>query len=364
MKKILTLITSLFLLASLPTEAQETTGSEVITLSHNGQESTFAYNEMSKVMEQAADGDTVYFSTGYFQGDFRLDKKLTFIGAGADNNSSNGSRWGNCTCYYGKIVIALPEGTKLTSRLFDGIYFYSNGTSSCLTFSNAIENVVFRKCYLGNWDVNAEIKSLLIDRCAGPLRLNNNNYYKKVIVRNSDIYGNFYCQDPGNLLFYHCNINPYTSYDDDNRDKTYCYGLQGTYTNCIIQNNTSYWDNSTQTSIYTAALLSRTESTQDSQPILINCAYYTEDGKNITANCTLQNCFGYPISNEKSLGNLSKAELEAAGYMGNDGTVVGYYGGKNPYTLQPSIPKVASSKIHLDRDAKQLQINIKVSAQQ
>jgi len=366
MKKILTLITSFFLLASLPTGAQETqtTGSEVITLSHNGQESTFKYNEMTKVMEQAVDGDTVYFSTGYFQGDFRLDKRLTFIGSGADNSNNYGNGWSNCTCYDGKINIVLPEGTKLTTRLFDGIYFY-NGNNSSITFSNAIENVVFRKCYWDNsWNVNAEIKSLLIDRCRAYLSIYNSSNYKKIIVRNSYIWGDFRCQDPSTILFYHCNVSPNTSWRDNDRNKTYCYAFQGTFTNCIIRNQSSEWDSSTQKNIYYAALLSDPESTPESYPILINCAYYTEDGKDVTANCTLQNSTGYPISNEKRLEDMSKAELEAAGYMGNDGTVVGYYGGKNPYSLKPNIPEIASSKIHLDRDAQQLQINIKVSSQQ
>ncbi len=365
MKKILTLITSLFLLATLPIGAQETQpiGTEVITLSHNGQESTFKYDEMSKVMEQAVDGDTVYFSTGYFQGNFQLNKRLTFIGSGADDSNNNGNRWSNCTCYDGKINIALPEGTKLTTRLFDGIYFY-DGNNSSITFSNSIENVIFRKCYWSNsWNVNAEIKSLLIDRCNCYFYLYNNSYYKKVVIRNSNIRGDFRSQDPNTLLFYHCNVYPNYGWNTD-RGNAYCSGFQGTFTNCIIENQCSYWDNSTQKSIYYAATFSNPESTQESYPILINCIYYSEDGKDVTANCTLQNSTGYPVSSEKRLENMSKAELEAAGYMGNNGTVVGYYGGKNPYTLKPNIPEIASSKIHLNRDAQQLQINIKISAQQ
>ncbi len=359
MKKILTLITSFFLLATLPTGAQETqtTGSEVITLSHNGQESAFKYNEMTKVMEQAVDGDTVYFSTGYFLGDFRLDKRLTFIGSGADDSNNNGTRWSNCTCYDGKINIVLPEGTKLTTRLFDGIYFYNSGSSNGITFSNSIENVIFRKCFIGSWNINAEIKSLLLDRCNGSSQ--ENNYIKKYIARNCSLYGVGYwsnIEDPTSRQFIHCNIN-LSTWCADNDCQTSVGRLQGTFTNCII-NNYGYRNNN-------GYAIPLTDSRQEiSTPILINCLYYSEDGKDVTANCTLQNSTGYPASSEKRIEEMSKAELEAAGYMGNDGTVVGYYGGKNPYTLKPNIPEIASSKIHLDRDAQQLQINIKVSSQQ
>ena len=47
-------------------------------------------------------------------------------------------------------------------------------------------------------------------------------------------------------------------------------------------------------------------------------------------------------------------------YLGNDGTVVGIYGGKNPYTLSLWTKEV-TNKVHLDRDKKQIQFNIKVS---
>lgn len=40
---------------------------------------------MTKVMDAAADGDTVFLSSGYFQGDFIMTKKLAFIGSGADS---------------------------------------------------------------------------------------------------------------------------------------------------------------------------------------------------------------------------------------------------------------------------------------
>lgn len=371
MKKIFSLITSLFLLAVLPIGAQrnEPIGTEVITLSHNGQETNFKYNEIGKALDQAADGDTVYFSTGYFQGDIRLLKKVTFIGSGADRYDSNGNyvdNWSNCTCIDGKVVIALPEGTQLTSRLFDGIYFNGNGDNR-ITFTNSIDNVVFRKCYWNNsWSINAEIKNLLIDRCSVDLYDLSN--VKKLVARNCEIRGisDNSSVDPNSRHFYHCYISPSIWETSDANDKKYwyCGNFAGIFTNCIIPNYTSRWDNSTQQSTYYAAYLSNPNGSQENYPVFINCLYYTQDGVDVTANCTLQNSYGYGITNEKRIENLTKEELQSAGYMGNDNTVVGYYGGKNPYSLRTNLPEVSSSKVHLDRDAKQLQINIKVSAQQ
>ena len=139
MKKFTLLIITLTL-TILQIAAQDTSIKGTITLSHQGNETDFAYNEMTKVMDAAVDGDTVFLSTGYFQGDFIMTKKLAFIGSGADRDKG----WNNCTCYEGKIVIKLPEETKLTARLFDGIYFNNSNTN--IAFKSAIDNVIFRKC--------------------------------------------------------------------------------------------------------------------------------------------------------------------------------------------------------------------------
>lgn len=159
MKRFTILIIAL-MLAILPMAAQDTSIKGTITLSHQGNETAFAYNEMIKVMDAAVDGDTVLLSTGYFRGDFIMTKKLAFIGSGADKDKG----WNNCTYYDGKIIINLPAETKLTARLFDGIYFSNN---SNITFKSVIDNVIFRKCY---WDelilkMNANVNYLLIDRC-------------------------------------------------------------------------------------------------------------------------------------------------------------------------------------------------------
>ena len=138
MKRFTLLIITLTL-TILQMAAQDTSIKGTITLSHQGNETNFAYNEMDKVMDAAIDGDTVLLSPGYFQKDFIMTKKLAFIGSGADRDKG----WNNCTCYDGKIVIKLPEETKLTARLFDGICFYNSNTN--ITFNSSIDNVIFLK---------------------------------------------------------------------------------------------------------------------------------------------------------------------------------------------------------------------------
>ena len=339
MKRFTIFITTL-LLTFLQMTAQDTNIKGTITLSHQGNETDFAYNEMTKVMDAAVDGDTVFLSTGYFQGDFIMTKKLAFIGSGADSDQG----WNNCTCYDGKIVVNVPEGTKLVTRLFDGIYFINNTN---ITFKSTIDNVIFRKCYWNNniLNINANIYYMLVDRCHCCLDTRG-DYFKKLVVRNSYIYGTPNSTNiSANLFFYNCNISSNGGYGITGMDHKYSARFYGTFRNCILYSYDYYMTDPSDSKAIT---------------VLINCLYharkdYIDDG------CTLQNCYKYTDS--EYILDFTKEKLESNQYLGNDGTVVGYYGGKNPYTLSLN-NKDVTNKFHLDRDKKQIQFNIKVSDQQ
>lgn len=339
MKRFTLLIITLTL-TILQIAAQDTSIKGIITLSHQGNETSFAYNEMTKVMDASADGDTVFLSTGYFQGDFIMTKKLSFIGSGADS----GKGWNNCTCYEGKIVIKLPEETKLTARLFDGIYFNNSNTN--ITFKSSIDNVIFRKCYWNNdiFNIDKNISYLLIDRCYCNLDFWGENI-KKVIVRNSSVHGTPDSSNmSANMFFYNCNIYPNGGYGINGIDNKYSARFLGTFYNCILNCNDYYITDPGDSSAIT---------------ILINCLYsaqndYVDDG------CTIQDCYIYTDNSNKYIFDLTKEELLSKNYLGNDGTVVGIYGGKNPYTLNLWTKEV-TNKFHLDRDKKQIQFNITVT---
>ena len=331
------------MLTSLQSAAQDASIKGTITLSHQGNETDFAYNEMTKVMDAAADGDTVFLSTGYFQGDFIMTKKLAFIGSGADRDKEGN----NCTYYEGKIVINLPEETKLTARLFDGIYFNNNNTN--ISFKSSIDNVIFRKCY---WDsyifsIDKNISYLLIDRCYCNMNCGGNNI-QKVIVRNSIVHGTPDSSNlSANMFFYNCNINSSNGWGINGIDNKYSVRFFGIFYNCILYSYDYYMTDPGDSSAIT---------------VLINCLYnlqedYVDDG------CTIQNCYIYTDNSNKNIFDLTKEELLSKNYLGKDGTVVGIYGGKNPYTLSLGNKEV-TNKVHLARDKKQVQFTIKVTEKQ
>ena len=341
MKRFTLLIITLTL-TILQIAAQDTSIKGIITLSHQGNETSFAYNEMTKVMDAAADGDTVYLSTGYFQGEFIMTKKLAFIGSGADRNKEGN----NSTCYDGKIVIKLPEKTKLTARLFDGIYFINNNTN--ISFKSSIDNVIFRKCYWYDniFSIDKDISCLLIDRCYCNLGVGGDNI-QKIIVRNSTVEGTpNSTRNSANMFFYNCNIESRGNFYIDGIKDKYSAQFFGTFYNCILNSYDYYITNPGKSSAIT---------------VLINCLYYAKEDY-IDDGCTMQNCYKY-TDTSNYIFNLTKEELLSKNYLGNDGTVVGIYGGKNPYTLSLWTKEVAN-KFHLDRDKKQIQFNIKVTEKQ
>lgn len=359
--KRLSLLITMLVLAISQLSAQDNSYQGTITLSHNGKESFFAYNKMGDAVEAAADGDTIYLSKGEFEGDFRLNKKIAFIGSGADDSNGTGSY----TRYYsGNIVVAMPEGTKLTARLFDGIYFDNN-----ITFQNSIENVIFRKCKTPcSFSINAAMGSLYFDRCniscGGNIM---DSKLKKLVARNCyfsnlSMGSSSYNEVAANWQFIHCTIST-SSWEyngDDGNQHSFAY-LRGIFTNCIIDNG----DNNHQGYELYYPL--------DSESYIaayINCLFYKPaEGREIFNGATVQNdmyfdASGLEDNNENRILNFTKEKLQENNFLGNDGTVVGCWGGKNPYTLKPNIPTVSSSKVHLDREKKQIQINIKLSSQQ
>ena len=342
MKRFTLLIITLTL-TILQIAAQDTSIKGTITLSHQGNETNFAYNEMTKVMDAAVDGDTVFLSTGYFQGDFIMTKKLAFIGSGADSDKG----WNNCTCYEGKIVINLPEETKLTARLFDGICFYNDNTR--ITFKSSIDNVIFRKCY---WNYNVlridkSISYLLIDRCRCYLSFGG-EFSRKLIVRNSILYGTPNSSSlSANMFFYNCNIYENGGHGISGFDNKYSASFFGTFYNCILNSYDYYMTDPGNSSAIT---------------VLINCLYNVQKDY-VDGGCTIQNCYIYTDNSNKNIFDLTKEELLSKNYLGKDGTVVGIYGGKNPYTLSLGNKEV-TKKVHLDRDKKQVQFNIKVTEKQ
>ena len=361
-----TIFITLLVLSVMQMTAQDTSIKGTITLSHQGKTTDFAYNQMANVMEAAVDGDTIYLSPGYFEGDFVIDKKVAFIGSGADTDNG----WKNCSYYGGnnKIIVKLPENTELSARLFEGIYL---GDIS-FKYQTSIENVVFKKCWVNGYNISidAVIKSILFDRCY----IQGANCYtgnvKKAISRNCQISSlniwNYNGNDENYWQFINCTIDPSNYGYDDGNYHTFCPIYRGTFINCIIDND----ENHDEIRNAGYCLYDPRETETKSSASFTNCLFYKPlEGREIFYGATVQNDMYFDASSlddnrDNNIRNFSKEKLQENNFFGNDGTVVGCYGGKNPYSLKQIQTTITSSKVHFDRDNKQIQIKMKVSSEQ
>lgn len=348
--KRLTLFISVLVLTITQMVAQDTQENSIITLRHQGSETNFAYNKMQDAINAAIDGDTIFLSAGDFEGDVVVDKRLAFIGVGEYKEDENSYSYLKSN-YSGRFVFDLPEDTKLSAKLFEGVYFHNN----TFTFSKSIENVIFKKCQISvcNFTIEKSMKSILFDRCSMFTVDFPNKSPLKVIARNCYMH-NTKLQGES-VICSHCNIIPVTYiHQDEDGNKSHRGNIEtGEYDNCIISN------------VYDGNTYPLYEGTNSSASYT-NCLLYNiDDNVDIFGGATNKDCMFSDFDNyQNNILYLTLEELQAKNYLGNDGTVVGNKGGKNPYSLKITKPVVSTSKIHFDKDKNQVQFKLKVSSKE
>lgn len=316
---------------------------EIITLSHNGNETYFSEGKLRDAVDAAVDGDTISFSKGNFYGDFILDKAVALIGTGAEEIEELGVG----TTLLGNIHINIPNSNKKTNLLFDGLKFYNQ-----VTLSSTLGNVTFRRCSWSKYFEydNCSIETMLLDRCECYfyLGMGHPTINKVFIAKNCkfttlDSYENY--------IFYNCTIIParqYIQVGGLNTEELYC-NIFGSFFNCVIKNGNAYLHNPNDTS--------------ENIKVKFTNTLYDKYNTNIdvTKKCSLEACYANP-SEETDISKLTEEELSDNKYFGTDGSVVGCYGGENPYSqINSNMPSCSVlNKVHFDGEQKQIEININV----
>lgn len=305
-----------------------------ILLQHEGGVKVYDSGQMTQAMNDAVKGDTIFLSEGSFGG-FDLTKEVMIRGCGTT------------TIITGAVKIAVAGNPTFSAPLLDALKI-----ASTLTVTQPSKKLHIRKCLItGNISFTAKSEDVLIDRCS-----NNNSSINQFImssnivsmtVMNSNIYYLYSNGVAANAVnFINCNI--VSRYSDI---------TEQTFINCIFGIG-GYYYSSYASTYHTQTLTNCT---------LLNCLYntYSYDPFNSNVgNSILQSCYG--VNNgESSLTGMSKDDLLANGYLGNDGTIVGIYGGNTPYVgyMLPAAPKVTDSTVKLDLENKKLNVSLKVTAE-
>ena len=307
-----------------------------IFLQHNGNiTSVFDGSDISKSIEAAVDGDTLFLSLGRFSSDFTINKSICLIGSGAE--AGNDSQRSTYIDWDSNPRIDAGDGKILSSVTIEGIFsgpgFYVQGK---------IENLVFKKCCfyntlgISNNSNGGYTKKAIIDRCRLD-HISTDGNIQDATIKNCKI-RNAYGQGGQNISsckFINCNIRQVNS------------NTKAMFVNSIINQ-----------------VNDGTDSYLSSQSLLVNTLYHNMIGYDPMQNCSQQDCWS---STETLIPNtddcsLTADQLKEAGYLGTDGTIIGCEGGVNPYSLVRHAPVITQKGVKVDLNNKKVIINVNVTA--
>ncbi len=314
-----------------------------VLLQHDGNVRVYQPDSLQDALNDAVDGDTLFLSKGKFDGDIKIEKKVTLRGVGKE------------TIVNGDITIAIPDSVTLESTLLESlnlgyVAIYEGMLVGDVKVTKPVNGLTIKKCLLWKVNLSATMHDVVIDRCSITSEfIISSEKVKSMNVVNSKVQQLKPTQNivtSREISFINCNINSFYYYWDDYTDY-----YRGSFINCIIGGG------SNQQYFY--------------QTTFINCLltpYIISINRNVKSDC-------YEEENQEILKTnyssylddyldckYSTEELMAKGYLGNDGTVVGCNGGATPWCLVPSVPAVVESNLLLDVENKKLNVTLKLLA--
>lgn len=296
----------------------QSTANRSVLLQHKGSVTQYHPDSIAAAIRNAVEGDTIMLNEGTYPG-FTIDKPVTVRGAG------------NFLTFTGEITVAIPDTPILTQTILEGIYVGGRYTDGYLYRHNLkvtlpTDGLKIKQCAFNSLYFYETQKNVNIDRCSiTELWVNSN--IESMLVNNTFI-SQFQSKEDTqkDIIFLNSRIGWYFNWGDRS-----AY-FRGSIINSIILGDSNYRliDVSLVNSLHTTSIR--------------------------VLNCFEDNCY----SDDKL--DYSSDELAEKGYLGNDGTIVGPYGGTTPYTLALDIPTIQSSEILVDNARKVL--NVKVTLNQ
>lgn len=328
MKKIILIIICCLFSAATTVLAQE---SGKIFLQHNGTiTNIYEYDGMSKAIEAAAEGDTLFLSSGNFNSGFTINKSIAIIGTSATGNNSSTISWNG-----GESKIQTENEKTISSIYIEGVSFNSD-----LQIYSKIKTFSIKKCYFNGISLgynSSNTEKATIDRCRIS-SLSMGGQIKDLTCKNSQINN----ANGGGFTITSCKI-----------------------INCNIRRVETYSKTMFINSIINS-VGNGTDSYLSSECILVNTLYHNMNGYDPMQECSQQDCWSSTetlISDDDRYNcTLTADQLKKADYLGTDGTVVGCEGGVNPYTLERHVPVITQKGTKVDLDSKKVIINVNVTA--
>ena len=361
MKKLLvTLLASA--LCVIGAKAQDAT-TQVATLSHDGAlKAYYGQNSLKKAYEAAENGDIITLSAGTFPCYASIAKNITIRGVGgwADGNTDN-----NVTYISGGSEITLQdsnyeltiEGVRFSNDVYISSSFYKECTFSKVNFGSrcfkASENVyaklihcvttsffqlfqgICTNCVLNDFNAKSGTNAITLQNCViysyGETTWTNYNTFSRSLF-NEDVLTNcIFISDGEYQLASNNTVHNCVYFNTSIKDYNFFANVTNT-TNKIVEDRVHFFKNPN--------IVKMSKDTEG------EISAYTVDFEDLRMDGT-------------GLFELSDDAKKI--YLGNDGTVVGVWGGTRPFNMTPSNPRVKKFDIvpRVDEDGK-LKVTIEV----
>lgn len=293
----------------------------MVTLSHDGELSFFSnLTAFNAAVDSAQNGDVLYLSEGEFViegGALTLKKRLSIVGNGYGSH------------LLGDITINMSsnENGYMDAPLFDGVRLDKLSFDNSPSSKRNLKESEIRRCW---------IRELVNGAYAG-----DDVTYDKCYIENAKFSGT------GSVLVKNSKVGNVTYAYNTTAINSHIYNLSYyplTTISCIIHTGNQPSVNGSSCTIINSLL----DFTPPSSGV------YTHD-------CYIYSDETQPLLDEKLDCPLNLTEL---GYLGQDDTVVGIYGGEDPFSENPSVPSVdtANSSVEYDAEGNKLKVSITVKA--
>lgn len=307
MKKKMFMMLCLAILGIQVSKAQQS----IIALHHEGNVTIFAGSKTQEAMDASVKGDTLYLSEGTFAG-FNVTHGIVVLGSGER------------TILSGDVTITGNDEKKdLGGYVFGGLNLLHD-----FVVNDSVNGLRISQCQMNNFTVkdgiHLETGEMVMSNVRNIMWISKNIQGFDVI--NSEIRGIHYYSyggDQGVVNFTHCNIGWH-----ENAENVTGIG-KTTYVNCTNHEICS--------GTYIKCIYSSIWSQANKNNIKLTSCYYVPGYKN------------------------DKDSLTAAGYLGNDGTVVGITGGECPFTLELATPHIVDHKVDVDNVNRKLTVTLKMA---
>ena len=301
----------------------------LVTLSHDGNLSFFStLSAFEDAVEAATDGDIIYLSEGQFTTSadtVKINKRLSIQGCGYKSR---------VMCHL-KIDLKKVTGDELDLPLFDGVRLRTLVFEADSLSRSKTNNADIRKCYIESvTNGGYAAKNLIVDRCWIKYFAADGASQSNVTLQNSKIeqfpsmaYSYSYAYGVNYLTVINCNIA-----------KLFCLP-KVTISSILGYVGFTYY--------------------AQGQPSLYHTLYYNS----LPSVAICDSCYDSSVQNGVTWSNceLSESYLLNHNYLGQDGTVIGVYGGEFPFTENPSVPTVDSANSSVEYDAESNKLNVTIT---